>query len=137
MIRKLTIISKFVTSQIGKQIITIHILPNISRTKDIGIKIGSLTEYIVRNIFPQKSCKKWAKKTSSRPFFVKYFVRPPLGHTIKTNCIRFQTVKSRIYFFWMIFKKNISHVVFYWVTKCHYAHVNTAYATIVTKWCNV
>ena len=31
--KKLTLISKFMTRQTGKQIITIHVLPNISRNK--------------------------------------------------------------------------------------------------------
>ena len=39
------------TSQTGQQIITIHILPNISRTKDNQeMKLGQLIEYNIRNI---------------------------------------------------------------------------------------
>ena len=39
------IISKFVTTQTWKQIITIHILPNILRSKDIQkMKFGQFTE---------------------------------------------------------------------------------------------
>ena len=34
-IRKITLISKFMTSQAGKQTITMHILPNISRSNEI------------------------------------------------------------------------------------------------------
>ena len=34
LIRKITLFSKFMTSQPGKQTIAIHILPNISRSKD-------------------------------------------------------------------------------------------------------
>ena len=46
------------TSQIRKQIIAIHILPNISRTKgsQANLKLGQLIEYNLRNIFLQKSC---------------------------------------------------------------------------------
>ena len=52
MIRKLRLFSKFMTSQTGKQIITIHILPYISRSKDNQvIKFGQLLEYNGRNIF--------------------------------------------------------------------------------------
>ena len=39
-------------SQPGKQTITIHILPNVSRTKrNQTMKFGQLTEYNVRNIY--------------------------------------------------------------------------------------
>ena len=40
------------TSQTGQQIITIHILPNISTSKgNQGIKCGQLIKYKVRYIF--------------------------------------------------------------------------------------
>ena len=40
------------TSQTGKQIIKIHILPNISRSKDNqATKFDKLIEYSMRNIF--------------------------------------------------------------------------------------
>ena len=40
------------TSQTRKQIIAIHILPNISRSKDNqAMKFGQLIEYNMRNIF--------------------------------------------------------------------------------------
>ena len=51
--------------------ITIHILPNISRSKGNRTMIlGQLTEYNTRNISLQKSCRKWIRETSSRPLFV-------------------------------------------------------------------
>ena len=44
------------TSQPGEQIITSHMLPNISRSKgNQAIKFGQLIEYNKRNIFLQKS----------------------------------------------------------------------------------
>ena len=44
------------TSQPGEQIITSHMLPNISRNKgNQAIKFGQLIEYNKRNIFLQKS----------------------------------------------------------------------------------
>ena len=47
------------TSQTGKQIIIIHIMPGISRGKGSeAMKYRQLLEYNVRNIFPQKPCKK-------------------------------------------------------------------------------
>ena len=54
LIRKLSLISKFMTSQTGQHIITIHILPNISRSKDNQpIKFGQLIEYNMRNNFSE------------------------------------------------------------------------------------
>ena len=46
-------------SQPGDQTVTIHILSNISRSKDDHvIKFGQLIEYNKRNIFREKSCRK-------------------------------------------------------------------------------
>ena len=43
------------TSQTGKQTITVRILPNISRSKYRPIvKVGHLIEYIMRNNFVKK-----------------------------------------------------------------------------------
>ena len=51
--RKIKLISKFMTLQPGKQTITIHILPNISRSKcNQRIKFGQLIEHSIRNTFP-------------------------------------------------------------------------------------
>ena len=48
---KRLVISNFMTSQTGKPIVTIHILPNISRsTGNQTIKFGQLIEYNVKNI---------------------------------------------------------------------------------------
>ena len=73
---KLRLISKFMTSQTGQKIISIHITPNISRSKSNqpmkGVKERSkgskgnerskgnqsVIKHSVRNIFLQKSCKK-------------------------------------------------------------------------------
>ena len=42
-------------SQLGKPTISIHILPNISQSKDYQkMKLGQLREYNKRNIFLQK-----------------------------------------------------------------------------------
>ena len=52
------------TSQPGYQIIAIHILPNISRSKgNQVIKFGQLIEYNMRNIFVEKSYTKCARET--------------------------------------------------------------------------
>ena len=91
------------TSQAGKQIITIHILPNISRSKDNkAMKFGKLIEYNVRNTF----FKKYAENETGRlvpdlfyslkkiyisskqvvdTLVIIHFGRPSLGPAIKTN----------------------------------------------------
>ena len=57
--KKVKFNSKFMTSQNGQQIITIHILPNTSRDKgNQAMKFGQLIEYNVRNFFLQISCRK-------------------------------------------------------------------------------
>ena len=51
--------SKFITSQPGKQTIAIHILPYMSRSKDNQtMKFGQLMECYMRNIFLEKSYTK-------------------------------------------------------------------------------
>ena len=53
--RKLRLVFKFMTSQTGKQIITIYILSNFSRSKgNRKWKFGQITEYNIRNIFLPK-----------------------------------------------------------------------------------
>ena len=55
LVRKVGLISKFMTSQPGKNIIAIHILYNISRSKgNQTITFGQITEYNVRNFFLSK-----------------------------------------------------------------------------------
>ena len=63
-IRKIRLISTFIASQPGQQTITIRTLPNISRSKGNQTMIfGQI------NIFLQKSCRRWARESSSRPPF--------------------------------------------------------------------
>ena len=51
LIRKLRLISKYMTSQPGEQTITINILPNILRNKgNQKMEFGQLIEYNVGNI---------------------------------------------------------------------------------------
>ena len=59
-IRKMKLISSFMASQPGQQIIVVHILPNIS-------KVGQLMEYNMRNNFLEKSYTKCDGETSPRP----------------------------------------------------------------------
>ena len=57
------------TSQTGQQIITVHILSNISRSKvNQAMKFGQLIEYNMKNIFIEKSFIKCCQEASSRPF---------------------------------------------------------------------
>ena len=56
------------TSQPGKQIITIHILPDISRNQgNQTMQFGQLIEYNMRNIFIEKSFTKCGGETIPRP----------------------------------------------------------------------
>ena len=61
-------------SRTEQQIITIHILSNISRTKgNQTMEFAQLIKYNVRNIFPQKSYRKQDKDTSSSPASAQHF----------------------------------------------------------------
>ena len=58
------------TSQTGKQIIVMHIFPDISQSKgNQRIKFGQFTEYNLRNIFLEKLFTQSDKETIPRPFF--------------------------------------------------------------------
>ena len=59
------------TPQPGWQTITMHIFPNISRSKDHKtMKFGQLIEYNKGRIFLQKLCRKWGREISPRPLFI-------------------------------------------------------------------
>ena len=69
LIRKIQLISKFMTSQSGKQAITIHILPNTTTNKgNQEMKFHQLREYNMRKIFLEKSYTKCGGETIPRPF---------------------------------------------------------------------
>ena len=71
LIRKIKLIPKLMMSGPGLQIITIYVLPIISRSKsNQTMEFGQVIECKKRNIFLQKSCRKWGRETSSRPLFV-------------------------------------------------------------------
>ena len=58
-------------SQPGQQIITIHILPNVSRSKGSHtLEFGQVIEFSKRNILLRKPCRKWDREIGSRPPFV-------------------------------------------------------------------
>ena len=127
------------TSHTGKQVIIIHILPNISRSKgNQAIKFSHLIAYKVRNIFLQRTCRKCDRETSPRPLFFKKkrvssevkassqhldtcTLRTRLEHIITAKFITFQNVHPAICSILIFikgirtrfFKKDISHFVFY------------------------
>ena len=56
---KVKVSFKLMTSETRKQIITIHMLPKISRSiANLTMKFDQLIEFNVRNIFIEKSSKK-------------------------------------------------------------------------------
>ena len=60
------------TSQPGKQLISMHILFNISRRKgNQTMKLSQLIEHNARNIFLEKSYTKYGGETISRSFLNK------------------------------------------------------------------
>ena len=69
LIREIRLTSKFMTSPPGQQIITIHIMPNMSQSKsNQTMNFGQVIEYNKGNIFLQKLCRKWDRYSSSRLF---------------------------------------------------------------------
>ena len=69
LIRKATLVSKFMTSQPGKHMIVIHMLPNISRSKgNKTMKFGQLIEYNISNIFLENVFTKCGRETFPRSF---------------------------------------------------------------------
>ena len=65
-------ISKSMTSQLGKQTVAIQILPNISKSKgNQTMKFNKLIKYNIRNIFLDKSCKKYGGEPTPKPVFKK------------------------------------------------------------------
>ena len=59
-------------TQRGSETIAIHILINISRSKDSQTtKFGQTTQCNMRNIFLEKPYTKWGGETIPRPFYEK------------------------------------------------------------------
>ena len=71
------------TSQAGQQAITIHVLPNILRSKDNqAMRFGQLIEYNMRNIFVEKSYTKCAGETIPRPLSKKIKIEHISGSAV-------------------------------------------------------
>ena len=59
-------------SQTGQEIITIHMLFNISESKDnLTMNLGQLIKYSMRDIFLEKSCTKYGGEPTPRPLYAK------------------------------------------------------------------
>ena len=111
-----------------------HILPNISRSKDNQtMKFGQLIEYKMRNIFLKKSYTKCGGETSPRHFSKKSKLSISLNRQSKLQTTCFYSYKallknkerSRTSLSWVSFcawflKKNISLIIFYGLTKFHF-----------------
>ena len=81
LIKRIRLISNFMTSHLGSQAILIHILANISRSKgNQAKKFGQLIECNMRNIFLEKSYTKCGGETSPRPFSEKLKLSISLDH---------------------------------------------------------
>ena len=87
LIRKINLISKFVTSQSGYQTIAIHMLTNISRSKgNQAMKFGQLIEHNMKNIFLKKSYAKCGTETTPSPFSKKSKLSISLDQQPKVLC---------------------------------------------------
>ena len=76
MIKKISLISQFMTSQPRKQAIAIHILPSISRSKgNKAMKFGQLIEYNMTNNFLERSYTKCSGEAIPRSFSEKSKLR--------------------------------------------------------------
>ena len=140
--------------QTGKQKITIHILPNISRIKsNHTLKFVMLIEYNMRNIVLERSHASCDREASSRLFhkksklslslyprskmlcslFLLYLQVEVYQILLKLRCwplaltlykaflknkMRSGTSLPASFFAWFL-KKNISHVMVYYLTKFH------------------
>ena len=87
MIRKVRLVSKFMTSQPGKQTVSVDIFPNTSRSKrNQTSKFSLLTECNMINIFLSKSCTKCGGESTSRHFSKKSKLSRSLDQCSKVLC---------------------------------------------------
>ena len=108
-IRRVRLILKAIVSQPDLQKFSIHILPNISRSKfNQKMKFGHGIEYNQRNIFLQETCRNKSRRLVLDLvcfFSKKLFVVEASGlrlcfsiniywtwHTMKTNCMKLYTI---------------------------------------------
>ena len=85
------------TSQTGQQIITIHILLNILRSKgDQAMKFGQLIDYDIRKNFREKSCSRQGGKACPRPFQKKSILDPQPEISFSLFYCMFKSMTSKI-----------------------------------------
>ena len=120
LIRRIRLISKFVTSQPGKQTIAIHILFNISRSKgnqtmkwNIRKQIFSFKNHaeneagtIVPYLFLFFEKALYEAKSSGVQLSQNLFQQPSTFNSIKTNCMKLQTTDPEICSI-LIFQKSV------------------------------
>ena len=84
LIRKMRLISKFMTSQPWKQTIAMHLLPNTSRSKgNQTMRLDQLIRHNIRNIFLENSYRKCGRETIPRRFSEKPKLSISLDHQSK------------------------------------------------------
>ena len=95
-IRKIRSISKFKTLQPGKETIVFKTLNNISRSKiNQTMKLGQLIEYNMRDIFLEKSYKKYGAETISKLFSKKVKLSISLNQQYEVlNTVSFHCMPS-------------------------------------------
>ena len=93
-----------------------HILLNLSRGEgNQTMKPGQLIEYNKINVFLQKLCREWDRKTSSRPFFAffkKLNIRSKAsGLLLSFNIFRYpstrHTIKQTAWNFWLLIHRDM------------------------------
>ena len=137
-IRKLNVVLNFMRSNSGKQLIIIHILPNIARNKgNQAIKFSHLIAYKWEIFFFKNHAEnETGRKVPDLPLFVKkdscevkassqhldtWTLRTRLGYIMKAKFITFQNVDPAICSILIFMKgirtrffmKNFSHSIFY------------------------
>ena len=133
------LIPKFMTSSTGKQVVTIHILANISRSK--GNKIWLVKGILNEKYFSAKIMQKirqwdyfqtviFLKIMLINTLISKYVGSLRLGHTTKTSCTKFPTVDPEVclilifwkcvwdyFIFFFFFFDNFKKLKLTWKTK--------------------
>ena len=70
LIGKIWLLSKFITTQPSRKTMAVHVLPNVSKSKDNEtIKCGQLIEYNMRNTFVKKIIYKMWRRNYIQTFF--------------------------------------------------------------------
>ena len=83
LIKKIRLISKFMMSQLGKQTIAIHKLPNISRGKgNQTMKFAQLIKCNIINIFLENHTQKCGGETLLKPFSKKIKIKHISGSIV-------------------------------------------------------